>query len=140
MIELRAADLCFTSDEASIFFNKTMNLQLTSDEIETLDSRTEGWIAGLQLAAISLQGRKDRSGFVEGFKGDNRYIADYLVEEVLNRQSERVQNFLLKTSILNRMSGPLCDAVIDRNDSRQILNTVETAHLLLVPLDDKRCW
>lgn len=140
MIELRAADLSFTADEASIFFNKTMKLQLTPDEIETLDSRTEGWIAGLQLAAISLQGRKDRSGFVEGFKGDNRYIADYLVEEVLNRQPERVQNFLLQTSILSRLSGPLCDAVINRNDSQQMLDTVETANLLIVPLDDERSW
>jgi LuxR family maltose regulon positive regulatory protein len=94
----------------------------------------------LQLAALSLQDRKDPSGFLKGFKGDNRYIADYLTEEVLSRQPEDLRNFLLHTSILGRLSGPLCDAVTNQENSRQVLDDLEKANLFVIPLDDERCW
>jgi LuxR family maltose regulon positive regulatory protein len=140
MIELRAADLSFTADETADLFNKNLNSQLSAQDIHLLKTRTEGWIAGLQLAALSLQGRKDPSGFLKKFKGDNRYIADYLTEEVLTRQPEHLRNFLLQTSILERLSGPLCDAVTQKNNSRQMLNTLEKANLFVIPLDDERRW
>ena len=111
LTELRAADLRFTPDEAAAFLNQVMGLDLSAEDVTSLETRTEGWIAGLQLAALSLQGREDASGFIRAFAGDNRYIVDYLVEEVLQRQPEHVRSFLLETSILDRLSGPLCDAV-----------------------------
>ncbi len=140
LIELRAADLSFSADETANFFNKSLNLQLSTQDIELLETRTEGWIAGLQLAALSLQGRKDSSGFIKAFKGSNRYIADYLTEEVLNQQSEHVRNFLLQTSILERLSGPLCDAVTHHENSEGILNTLEKSNLFIIQLDDERRW
>ena len=121
LTELRAADLSFSADETANFFNQSLNLQLSTRDIQLLETRTEGWVAGLQLAALSLQGRKDPSDFIKGFKGDNRYIADYLTEEVLSRQPEHLRNFLLHTSILGRLCGPLCDAVTDQENSRQVL-------------------
>ncbi|MDY7031327.1 MAG: LuxR C-terminal-related transcriptional regulator [Thermodesulfobacteriota bacterium] len=140
LTELRAADLSFTADETSILFNENLNLRLSTEDIHLLETRTEGWIAGLQLAALSLSGRKDPSGFLKAFKGDNRYIADYLTEEVLNRQPEYLRNFLLQTSILGRLSGSLCDTVTLQENSQQVLNTLEKANLFIIPLDDERCW
>src|SRR5665647_2670193 len=109
LVEIRAADLRFTPDEAAEYLNEVMGLVLTAHDVAALEGRTEGWIAGLQLAALSLQGRDDIAGFIAGFAGDDRYIVDYLVEEVLQRQPQDVRSFLLKTSILDRLSGPLCD-------------------------------
>jgi LuxR family maltose regulon positive regulatory protein len=140
LTELRAADLSFSADETTSLFNQSLNLQLSTRDIQLLETRTEGWAAGLQLAALSLQGRQDPSDFIRGFKGDNRYIADYLTEEVLSRQPEHLRNFLLQTSIIGRLSGPLCDAVTDQENSRQMLNTLEKANLFVIPLDDERCW
>ena len=105
LVELRAADLRFTPDEAAAYLNEVMGLDLTAQDVAALEGRTEGWIAALQLAALSLQGRDDVAGFIAGFAGDDRYIVDYLVEEVLQRQPERVRSFLLQTSILDRLSG-----------------------------------
>ena len=111
LTELRAADLRFVPSEAAEFLEGVMGLDLSAEEIAALETRTEGWIAGLQLAALSMRGRADVAGFIRAFAGDDRYIVDYLVEEVLQRQPERTRNFLLQTSILDRLSGPLCDAV-----------------------------
>jgi LuxR family maltose regulon positive regulatory protein len=140
LIELRAADLSFTADETFILFNESLNLRLATEDIHVLERRTEGWIAGLQLAALSLQRRKDPSSFIKAFKGDHRYIADYLLEEVLNRQPEHLQNFLLQTSILGRLCGSLCDGVTQQENSQQILDGLEKANLFVIPLDDERCW
>ncbi len=140
LTELRAADLSFSTAETATLFSQSLNLDLSIRDIQLLEARTEGWAAGLQLAALSLQGRKDPSGFIKGFKGDNRYIADYLAEEVLNRQPGHLRNFLLQTSILGRLSGPLCDAVTGQENSRQVLNTLEKANLFAIPLDDERSW
>ena len=111
LAETRAAELRFTPDEAAAYLNEMMGLQLTARDVAALEGRTEGWIAALQLAALSMQGRDDVAGFIAGFAGDDRYVVDYLAEEVLQRQPERVQAFLLQTSILGRLSGPLCDGV-----------------------------
>ena len=140
LAELRAADLRFTPDEAAAFLNDVMGLSLSAGDVETLEARTEGWIAGLQLAALSMRGREDVSGFIRAFAGDDRYIVDYLVEEVLQRQPERVRSFLLQTSILDRLSGPLCDAVTGREDGKGVLEALERGNLFVVPLDDKRQW
>jgi LuxR family maltose regulon positive regulatory protein len=138
--ELRTADLCFTYDEASQFLKKVMNLGVSSRDISVLKSRTEGWIAGLQLAALSMQGRNDIPEFIKTFAGDDRHVIDYLAEEVLNLQSERVQKFLLQTSILNRLSGSLCDFVTGQENAQEMLVDLEKANLFIIPLDSKRCW
>src|SRR6185369_9933898 len=104
------------------------------------DQRTEGWAAGLQLAAISLRGRDDPGRFIEAFTGSHRFVLDYLVEEVLNRQADAVRQFLLDTSILHQLTGPLCDALTGRTDGRQILEDLDRANLFVVPLDDRREW
>jgi LuxR family maltose regulon positive regulatory protein len=140
LTELRAAVLSFSAAETASLFKQSLNIDLSTQDIQLLETRTEGWAAGLQLAALSLQGRKDPSGFIRGFKGDNRYVADYLAEEVLNRQPGHLRNFLLQTSILGRLSGPLCDAVTGQENSRQVLNTLEKANLFVIPLDDDRSW
>ncbi len=140
LTELRTADLRFTFDETRAFFNKTMNLGLSEENVTTLEDRTEGWIASLQMAAISMQGRNDVSEFVSAFSGTDHYIMDYLAEEVLDRQEERIQTFLLKTSILDRLSGPLCDAVIEQDNSQEMLDQLEAINLFLVPLDDEGKW
>ena len=114
LVEVRAADLRFTADEAAAYLNGSMGLGLSADDVAALEGRTEGWIAALQLAALSLQGRDDASAFIAGFAGDDRYIVDYLAEEVLARQTAEVRDFLLQTSILERLTGPLCDAVTGR--------------------------
>lgn len=111
MTELRATDLRFTAEEAALFLKDVMGLNLSTVEVEALERRTEGWIAGLQLAALSMRSREDVSDFIEAFAGSNRYVLNYLVEEILAKQPERVTSFLLKTSILDRMNGELCDAV-----------------------------
>ena len=140
MTELRAADLRFTPAEAGEFLNRAMGLDLSAEDISALETRTEGWIAGLQLAALSMRGREDVPEFIRAFAGDNRYIVDYLVEEVLQRQPERIRSFLLRTSILDRLSGPLCDAVTDQEEGNVLLETLERGNLFVVPLDDKRHW
>jgi LuxR family maltose regulon positive regulatory protein len=138
--EVRAADLRFTPAEAAAFLNQMMGLNLAAEEITALGARTEGWIAGLQLAALSLRGREDIPGFIQAFTGDNRYIGDYLVEEVLQRQPAPVRTFLLQTAILDRLCGPLCDAVTQQTDGSGLLALLERANLFVVPLDDKREW
>ena len=114
LTELRAADLRFTPAEAAGFLNEVMGLNLSAEDIAALETRTEGWIAGLQLAALSMQGHQDVTSFIKSFTGSHHFVLDYLVEEVLQQQSESVQTFLLRTSILDRMCGPLCDAVAAR--------------------------
>jgi LuxR family maltose regulon positive regulatory protein len=140
--ELRAADLRFTPAEASEFLNQVMGLNLSAEDIAALDMRTEGWIAGLQLAAISMRGHKDAAGFIQSFTGSHRFVMDYLLEEVLHQQSESIQVFLLRTSILDRMSGPLCDAVLlDSSASGQeTLEYLERANLFIVPQDNEQRW
>jgi LuxR family maltose regulon positive regulatory protein len=140
LAEIRAADLRFTPDEAAAHLNEVMGLDLAARDIAALEGRTEGWIAALQLAALSMQGRDDIAGFIAGFAGDDRYIVDYLVEEVLQRQSEHVRSFLLETSILARMSGPLCDAVTRQDGGKATLEALDRGNLFLVPLDDRRRW
>jgi LuxR family maltose regulon positive regulatory protein len=117
LTELRQADLRFTPDEATAFLNQVMGLGLTGEDVAALEKRTEGWITGLQLAAISMQGRDDVAGFVQAFTGSNRFVLDYLVEEVLEQQPPAIQEFLLKTSILERLTGPLCDVVLGISES-----------------------
>ncbi|HEU5380854.1 MAG TPA: LuxR C-terminal-related transcriptional regulator [Ktedonobacteraceae bacterium] len=140
LTELRAADLRFTSSEAAAFLTQVMGLTLSPQDFTRLSERTEGWIAGLQFAALSLQGNPDVPGFIQAFAGDHRYIVDYLVEEVLQRQPEPVRIFLLQTSILDRLSGPLCDAVTGQKEGSVRLETLERGNLFVVPLDDKRHW
>src|SRR3712207_6469548 len=140
LVELRAADLRFTPDEATEYLTEAMGVALSEGQVASLESRTEGWIAALQLAALSMQGRTDISAFLADFAGDDRYIVDYLVEEVLQRQPERVRAFLMQTSILSRLSGALCDAVTGRDDGREVLEAVERGNLFVVPLDDRRQW
>ena len=140
LAEIRAAELRFTPDEAAAYLNETMGLPLTARDVAALEGRTEGWIAALQLAALSMQGRDDVAGFIAGFAGDDRYVVDYLGEEVLQRQPERVQAFLLQTSILGRLSGPLCDAVTGQGDGKAMLAALDRGNLFLVPLDDRRRW
>ncbi len=140
LTEIRAMDLRFTSDEAATYLNRTMGLALTADDVAALEARTEGWIAALQLAALSIRGRADVAGFISDFAGDDRYIVDYLAEEVLNRQSADVRQFLMHTSILDRLSGPLCDAVTELGGGREALPALERENLFLLPLDDRRRW
>ena len=140
LIELRAADLRFTPSEAVEFLNQVMGLNLLAADVIALETRTEGWIAGLQLAALSMRGRNDVSGFIRSFAGDDRYIVDYLIEEVLQRQPERIRSFLLQTAILDRLSGPLCDAVTELDDGQGMLEALERGNLFVIPLDDKRRW
>jgi len=140
LAEIRAAELRFTADEAAAYLNEMMGLQLTARDVAALEGRTEGWIAALQLAALSMQGRDDVAGFIAGFAGDDRYVVDYLAEEVLARQSDRVQAFLLQTSILGRLSGPLCDAVTGQGGGKGMLEALDRGNLFLVALDDRRRW
>lgn len=140
LVEIRAADLRFTAGEAAAYLDDVMGLDLTAQDIATLDSRTEGWIAALQLAALSLQGRDDVAAFIAGFAGDDRYIVDYLVEEVLDRQPADVRRFLLQTSILGRLTGPLCEVVTGQPDAKAMLAMLERGNLFLLPLDDRRSW
>ena len=140
LVEIRAEDLRFTPDEAATYLKDTMGLDVTPSEVAALEERTEGWIAALQLAALSMQGRDDVAGFIAGFAGDDRYIVDYLVEEVLQRQPESVRSFLQQTSILDRLSGPLCDAVTGQDSGKAMLEALDRANLFVVALDDHRRW
>ncbi len=140
LVEIRAADLRFTPGEAAAYLNEVMGLALTAADVAALEGRTEGWIAALQLEALSMQGREDTAAFIAGFAGDDRYIVDFLAEEVLQRQPEPVQHFLLQTSILDRLSGPLCDAVTGLDGGKAKLTALERGNLFLVPLDDRRQW
>lgn len=144
LTELRVSDLRFTADEAAAFLNQVMGLEIAAAEVSALEQRTEGWIAGLQLAALSLRGREDVADFVTAFSGDDRYIVDYLLEEVLQRQPEPVRRFLLQTAILDRLSGSLCEAVSDavtgQNGGQEMLEALERSNLFIIPLDNKRQW
>jgi len=140
LAELRAADLRFTADEAAALLRESAGADLPATAVAALAARTEGWAAGLQLAALSLGGQADPAGFVAAFSGSHRYVLDYLAEEVLERQSEQVRTFLLETSLLERLSGGLCDAVTGRGGSQAMLEQVERANLFLMPLDEVRGW
>lgn len=162
LTEIRASDLRFTPEEVATFFQQIVGLDLSGDELTSLEARTEGWVAGLQLAALAMQRVQDRSGFIQSFAGDNRYIVDYLAEEVLLQQPAVIRAFLLATSILARLTSSLCDAVLGGRESRdhspdpaqssalpspipfgssqEILEYLERSNLFLVPLDDKRRW
>lgn len=140
LLEVRAADLRFSAEESAAYLNGAMGLSLSPHDLATLDGRAEGWIAALQLAALSMQGRDDAGAFIAEFAGDDRYVVDYLVEEVLERQPEDVRAFLLETSVLERLTGALCDAVTLREDGRGQLIALERANLFLIPLDDRRRW
>ncbi|WP_369135656.1 LuxR C-terminal-related transcriptional regulator [Modestobacter sp. I12A-02662] len=140
LVELRAADLRFTPEEAAAYLGEVLGPVLTAADVAALEERTEGWIAALQLAALSLQGRDDVAGFIAGFAGDDRYVLDYLAEEVLQRQPAPVREFLLRTSVLGRLTGPLCDAVTGQDGGRATLEALDRGNLFLVPLDDRRRW
>ncbi|MBE9534001.1 MAG: tetratricopeptide repeat protein [Proteobacteria bacterium] len=140
LTELRATDLRFTSSEASEFLNQTMGLKLSAEDITALETRTEGWIAGLQLAAISLKGKEDATGLIKSFTGSHRLVLDYLIEEVLDQQPEDIQTFLLQTAILKRLNGSLCDALTGQDNSQATLEMLDRANLFIVPLDNERRW
>ena len=144
LTELRAADLRFTLSEAAEFLNQVMSLNLSTDDIAALERRTEGWIAGLQLAALSMQGQEDSARFLHSFTGSHRFVMDYLLEEVLHQQPERIQTFLLRTSILDRLCGPLCDALLldgpQFASGQETLEHLERANLFIIPLDNERRW
>ncbi len=140
LTEVRAADLRFTEDETARYLSTATGLDLDAADVAALGARTEGWIASLQLAALSLRGRDDASSFIAGFAGDDRYVVDYLVEEVLDRQSADVRGFLLDTAVLEQLTGPLCDAVTETTGSAHALDLLERRNLFVVPLDDRRQW
>jgi len=140
LTEIRANDLRFTMDEVTAFLAQTMGLSLSGEQVASLEACTEGWIAGLQLAALSMQGRGDVDDFIAAFTGSHHYVVDYLIEEVLNLQSEKTRDFLLKTSILERMNASLCNALTDRDDGQSMLEELEHANLFVVALDHERCW
>src|SRR5712691_2985284 len=142
LTELRVADLRFTHSEATGFLNQAMGLTLSAQDIAALERRTEGWIAGLHLAALSLQGHEDATSFIRSFTGSHHFVLDYLVEEVLGQQPESIQNFLLRTSILDRFCGPLCDTVLMDPTAigQATLEYLERANLFIVPLHNERRW
>lgn len=140
LAELRATDIRFMPDEAAVFLRDIMGLTLTKSHIEALDRKTEGWIAGLHLAGLSLQGKDDINTFIDAFAGTNRYLMDYLIEEVLDHQPEHIRDFLLRTSILSAFCAPLCDAVCDISNSQYILETLEHTNQFFTPVDDNREW
>jgi LuxR family transcriptional regulator, maltose regulon positive regulatory protein len=140
LAELREADLRFTPEEAAQLLHAAVGPELPEAAVAALEKRTEGWAAGLQLAALSLRGHADPAGFVDQFSGSHRYVLDYLTEEILDRQPDPLRQFLLEMSVLERLSGPLCDAVCGGSDSQQLLQQVERANLFLVPLDEVRGW
>ncbi|MEZ4647139.1 MAG: LuxR family transcriptional regulator, partial [Chloroflexota bacterium] len=141
LTELRAADLRFTLDETAVFLNQMMGLNLTPADIAALEARTEGWIAGLQLAALSMRGhRDDAASFIDAFSGSHRFVLDYLVEEVLQQQPASVQTFLLETAVLHQLTGSLCNAITGNDNGQETLETLERANLFLIPLDNERHW
>jgi LuxR family maltose regulon positive regulatory protein len=140
LVEVRTKDLRFSPEEATTYLNYIMGLKLTTRDIALLEQRTEGWIAGLQMAALSMQSRVDVSSFLDGFTGTHRFVLDYLLEEVLSQQKPEVIDFLLQTSLLEHLTAPLCDAITDRKDSQDMLLRLEKSNMLLVPLDEERLW
>jgi LuxR family maltose regulon positive regulatory protein len=140
LLEIRMQDLRFTKEEARQFLTREIQTALSDQTLSQLTTWTEGWISGLQMAALSLQGREDPEEYIQSFSGSNKYILDYLIEEVLKRQPPDIQEFLLYTSILERLTGDLCDQVIGRDDSQQVLEKLEKSNLFLIPLDEKRKW
>ena len=140
LTELRVADMRFTLDETTAFLNQVMALALSANDTAKLEQRTEGWIAGLKLAALSMKAGGNARGFVDAFSGNNRYIGDYLVEEVLRSEPEHIRHFLLETAILDRMNGPLCDAVTGKTESQPLLESLERRSLFVIALDDRREW
>ena len=140
LVEIRSTDLRFTREEATSFLTQTIGLEISKEDITALETRTEGWIAGLQLAALSMQGREDISNFMQAFTGTHRFVVDYLTQEVLTRQPEDVQRFLLQTAILERLCGSLCEAVVGEPEGQAMLERLEGANLFLLPLDDERQW
>ena len=143
LLELRASDLRFTPDEADTFLTEVMGLELEHGQVAALEARTEGWAAGLQLAAVSARGRTeggDVGAFVDAFTGSHRFVLDYLLDEVLHSQPDDVRSFLLDTSVLHELTGPLCDAVTGRSDGHRLLDSLDRSNLFLVPLDDQREW
>lgn len=140
LVEVRAAELRFTTEEAAQYLNDSMGLELSNNDVAVLEGRTEGWIAALQLAALSLQGRTGAGAFIAGFAGDDHFVVDYLAEEVLARQPDDVRDFLLRTSILESLTGKLCDALTGRVGGKAALVALDRANLFLVALDDRREW
>jgi LuxR family maltose regulon positive regulatory protein len=140
LTEFRSKDLRFTEEEIAFFLNDRMGFNLTDKDIKALETRTEGWIASLQLAALSLKGREDKEGFISAFSGSHHHVIDYLVDEVMSHQPDELQSFLLHTSILGRFCASLCNFVIEVNNSKDIIERLEEANLFLVPLDDERIW
>jgi LuxR family transcriptional regulator, maltose regulon positive regulatory protein len=140
LIEIRAKDLRFTTEEAAAFLNQVMGLNLSAEDVAALETRTEGWIAGLQLAALSMRGRSDIAGFIKAFTGSHVYVAEYLVEEVLQHQPEEVQMFLLQTSILGRLNASLCEAVTGLQEGQAVLAALHRANIFIIPLDDEGLW
>jgi LuxR family maltose regulon positive regulatory protein len=138
--EIRQDDLRFTIKETAEYIHNIIGMELSEDDLASLDRRTEGWVAGLQLAALSMQGRDDISNFIKAFTGSNRYILDYLIEEVFKQQTPAIQQFLLQTCVLDRLSAPLCDAVTQSTESRRLLQSLEQANLFIVALDEERKW
>ena len=140
LVEIRAADLRFSEAESTAFFNDLLSMSLTVDDIQAINTRTEGWVAGLQLAALSLKSTDDKSAFIQAFKGSHRFLTDYLVDEVLSRQTAATQQFLWRTAILDRFCAEVCDELTDAENSHQLLRQLEQANLFIVPLDDERRW
>ena len=140
LAELRVGELQFTGEEAAELLNGSMELALAAEDVARLAQRTEGWAAGLVLAGLSLRGRPDSPGFIAAFSGGDRHVADYLVAEVLEHQPEELREFLLRTSLLERLSGPLCDAVLETQGSAELLGELEASNLFVMPLDDRRQW
>jgi len=140
LVEVRAGELRFTTDETAAYLERDVDAPLSGDDVAALAERTEGWVAALQLAALSMHGRDDLSAFITEFAGDDRYLVDYLAEEVLDRQTDEVRRFLLHTSVLDRLTGALCDAVTGQSGGRATLQRLERANMFLVPLDDRRRW
>jgi len=138
--EIRERDLRFTTQESIVFLNQVMDLELTADEVSALETRTEGWVAGLQLVALSMRDRADTQGFVRSLTGTHRHILDYLTDEVLERQPEQVRTFLLYTSILDRLTGSLCNALTGEENGQDTLELLDSTNLFIIPLDDERRW
>lgn len=140
LIEIRSSDLSFSVNDISTLFNRKLQIKLSIEDIHSLETKTEGWIAGLHLAALSMQGHDNKSEFVNALAGNNRYIMDYLIEEVLKQQADEVKDFLLKTSILEQFSAPLCNAVLCNSNCQVLLEQLENNNMFVYPLDNERIW
>ncbi len=140
LTEIRSSDLNFSKNDINELFNKKLRLSLNNKDIDLLESKTEGWIAGLRLTALTFQGQNDISAYIEQIAGDNRYIMDYLMEEILNIQSDEMRQFLLCTSILEKMTGSLCDSILGKDNSQLFLESLEKSNMFIIPLDNERKW